>query len=183
LNIKPEGPTLKNEVKAMKQQCHISMIYLSWALYLGGLAASAWYSYWALGAFWLVTAPVIQWLYIRKFPSLSATMGYGRIIDEPARTISPTPAKVTLYTALGCPFCPLIEQRLKSLQRTMNFSLEEIDVTLRPDLLASKGIRSVPVVEVLGRFLFGLVSTKDLAAAIAPPVEPSFSEGQPASSR
>ena len=25
----------------MKQQCHISMIYLSWALYVGGLAASA----------------------------------------------------------------------------------------------------------------------------------------------
>jgi hypothetical protein len=31
-------------------------------------------------------------------------------------------------------------------------SLKEIDVTLRPDLLASKGIRSVPMVEVRGRF-------------------------------
>jgi hypothetical protein len=162
----------------MKQQCHISMIYLSWALYLGGLAASAWYSYWALGAVWLVTAPVVQWLYIRKFPSLSAAMGYGRITDKPAGTVAPTPVKVTLYTALGCPFCPLMEQRLKSLQKTMNFSLERIDVTLRPDLLASKGIRSVPVAEVLGRFLFGLVNTKDLAAAISQPVQPRFVEGQ-----
>src|SRR5450631_597969 len=99
----------------MKQQCHISMIYLSWVIYLGGLAASAWYSYWALGAVLLVTVPVIQWLYIRKFPSLSASMGYGCITDEPARAVSPTPGKVTLYTALGCPFCPLIEQRLESL--------------------------------------------------------------------
>jgi len=153
----------------MKQQCHISMIYLSWALYVGGLAASAWYSYWALGAVWLVTAPIIQWLYICRFPSLSASMGYGRITDEPARTVAAAPVKVTLYTALGCPFCPLLERRIESLQKTMNFSLEKIDVTLRPDLLASKGIRSVPAVEVLGRFLFGLVSTKDLAAAISQP--------------
>lgn len=158
----------------MKQQCHISMIYLSWALYLGGLAASAWYSYWVLGAVWLVIAPVIQWLYIRKFPSMSAGMGYGRIMDEPAATVASLPVKVKLYTALGCPFCPLIEQRLERLQKTMNFSLEKIDVTLRPDLLASKGIRSVPVVEVSGRFLFGLVSTKDLAETIAQPVQHGF---------
>jgi len=71
-------------------------------------------------------------------------MGYGRITDEPARTVAPAPVKVTLYTALGCPFCPLLEQRIESLQKTMNFSLGKIDVTLRPDLLASKGIRSVP---------------------------------------
>jgi glutaredoxin len=113
---------------------------------------------------------VAQWLYIRKFPSLSAGMGYGRIVDEPAGTVAPQPVKVTVYTALGCPFCPLIEQRLESLQKTMNFSLEKVDVTLRPDLLTSKGIRSVPVVEVSGRYLFGLVSTKDLAAAIAQPL-------------
>jgi CBS domain-containing protein len=49
----------------------------------------------------------------------------------------------------------------------MGFTLEKIDVTLRPDLLAAKGIRSVPVVEVGARLLFGLVTTKELAAAIA----------------
>ena len=154
----------------MKQQCHISMIYLSWILYLGGLAVLLWYSYWALAAGWFVFAPVAQWLYIRKFPSMSASMGYGRITDEPAGAIAPAPVKVTIYTALGCPFCPLIEERLERLQQAMNFSLDKIDVTLRPDLLASKGIRSVPVVEVRGKFLSGLVSTKDLAAAIAQPL-------------
>lgn len=151
----------------MKQQCHISMIYLSWLVYLGGIAASIWYSDWAIAAVWVVTVPVIEWLYIRKFPSLSAGMGYGRITDEPAGAVGPAPVKVTLYTALGCPFCPLIEQRLEALRQRSGFFLETIDVTLRPDLLSAKGIRSVPAVEVHGRFLVGLVSTKDLAAAIA----------------
>jgi predicted DsbA family dithiol-disulfide isomerase len=73
---------------------------------------------------------------------------------------------VTLYTALGCPFCPLIENRITELQKQMGFSLDKIDVTLRPDLLASKGIRSVPVVDAGGKLLTGLVTTKELAAAI-----------------
>jgi glutaredoxin len=150
----------------MKQQCHIAMIYLSWLVYLGGLAGAAWYGRWGLAAFWLVAAPVTQWLYIRKFPSMSAAMGYGPIQDEPATPAGSTPVKVTLYTALGCPFCPLIAERLATLRNEMQFTLETVDVTLRPDLLASKGIRSVPVVEVNGRFLFGLVSTKELSAAI-----------------
>jgi glutaredoxin len=67
------------------------------------------------------------------------------------------PGKVTFYTALGCPFCPLMEQRLGSL----GVPVEKIDVTLRPGVLSSKGIRTVPVVEAGGRFLTGLVSTKD----------------------
>ncbi|MGA2149446.1 MAG: glutaredoxin family protein [Bryobacteraceae bacterium] len=153
----------------MKQQCHLSMIYLSWAVYLGGLTASIWHSHWVLAAVWLVAAPAAQWLYIRKFPSMSAAMGYGRITDEPAATVPPAAVKVTLYTALGCPFCPLIEQRLEALRQTAGFSLEKVDVTLRPDLLSSRGIRAVPAVEVHGQVLFGLVSTKDLAAAIGQP--------------
>lgn len=152
----------------MKQQCHISMIYFSWLVYLGGLIAAVWYSAWIFGAVWLIAAPLFQWLYIRKFPGWSAAMGYGPITDRSAgEGMPPAGSAVRLYTALGCPFCPLIEERLKRLQKTMGFRLEEIDVTLRPDLLASKGIRSVPVVEVNGRFLTGLVSTHDLAEAIA----------------
>ena len=150
----------------MKQQCHIAMIYLSWLVYLGGLAGAALSGRWALGAFWLVAAPAAQWLYIRKFPGMSSAMGYGPITDEPATPAGNAPVKVTLYTALGCPFCPLIAERLAGLRNEMHFDLETVDVTLRPDLLAAKGIRSVPVVEVKGRFLFGLVSTKELSAAI-----------------
>lgn len=142
------------------------MIYLSWLVYLGGLAGAAWHGRWVLAAFWLVAAPLAQWLYIRKFPSMSTAMGYGPIADEPATLAGKSPVKVTLYTALGCPFCPLIAERLATLRNEIQFTLDTVDVTLRPDLLASKGIRSVPVVEVNGRFLFGLVSTKELSAAI-----------------
>jgi glutaredoxin len=151
----------------MKQQCYLASIYASWAIYIGGLAYLGYHSRWPLAAMWLVGVPLIEWLYIGKFPSLSRAMGYGPIKDDAGRTISATKAKVTLYTALGCPFCPLIENRLGELQKQMGFSLEKIDVTLRPGLLASKGIRTVPVVEAGGKLLTGLVSTKDLAAAIA----------------
>ena len=153
----------------MKQECHISMIYLSWAVYLGGIAASAATSRWGLCAAWIVAAPLAQWLYIRRFPRISAAMGYGPIADESAPPVAPAADTVTLYTALGCPFCPILEKRLEDLQEEMRFTLRTVDVTLRPGLLASKGIRSVPVVEVRGQFLFGLVSSNDLACAIARP--------------
>lgn len=153
----------------MKQQCYMAMIYCSWAVYLGGLVFLGYRSQWAFAAGWLIAAPLIEWLYIRKFPSLSPLMGYGAIADESAPVSAPpaSAAEVTLYTALGCPFCPLVEERLEQLRQQMDFPFERIDVTLRPDLLASKGIRSVPVVEVGGKLLFGLVTTKELAEAIA----------------
>lgn len=143
------------------------MIYFSWALYAGGIVFLAMRGLWELALVWLVATPLIQWLYIRVFPSISPLMGYGRIADESGEAPASAPVKVTLYTALGCPFCPLIEQRLEDLRKQMGFTLEKTDVTLRPDLLAAKGIRSVPVVEAGGRLLIGLVTTKELAAAIA----------------
>jgi CBS domain-containing protein len=48
----------------------------------------------------------------------------------------------------------------------MNFSLQKIDVTLHPQLLFSKRIQSVPVVEIAGDRLVGNVTTEDLAAFI-----------------
>ena len=151
----------------MKQQCHIAMIYLTWAIYAGGLAYFGWRGRWVMALVWLAGVPLFEWLYIRKFPSLSRSMGYGRIVDESAEAAGNAPVKVVLYTALGCPFCPLMEQRVEDLRKQMGFTLEKIDVTLRPDLLTAKGIRSVPVVEAGARLLFGLVTTKELAGAIA----------------
>jgi len=153
----------------MKQQCHILMVYLSWMVYAGGLIFAVWRASWLFAAGWLIAAPAGQWLYIRYFPKFSTAMGYGPITDEPAEAAKAGPAHVTLYTALGCPFCPLIERRLEDLRAQLGFSLHKIDVTLRPDLLAAKGIRSVPAVEIGGRFLTGLVTSKELAAAIAQP--------------
>lgn len=151
----------------MQKRCLMLMIYFSWAVYAGGLAYLAWHARWAFTLGWLVAVPLALWLYIAKFPALSPFMGYGRITDEPSQVTRPAPAAVTLYTALGCPFCPLMEERLRELQKSLGFELRKIDVTLRPDLLAAKGIRSVPVVEAGGRLLTGLVTTKELAAAIS----------------
>ena len=151
----------------MKQQCHILNVYLTWILYAAGLMAAAWRGWWAAGIALLVGGPLLMWLYIRNFSKFSAAMGYGEILDEPVNAAEPRPARVTLYTALGCPFCPLMERRLDELHARLGFSLEKVDITLRPDLLASKGIRSVPAVEIGGRFFTGLVTSRELADAIA----------------
>ena len=77
-----------------------------------------------------------------------------------------TAIRVTLYTALGCPFCPIIEKRLQALRKSMNFEIEKIDVTLRPNLLASKGIRAVPVIEVGEHRIEGNATSENLANLI-----------------
>lgn len=119
-----------------------------------------------LTLFWLVWLPVVQWAYIRSFPRISRYLGYGRVEDEAIEKVSQAPARVTLYTALGCPFCPLVEKRLAALQKVMGFTLEKIDVTLRPDLLTRKGIRGVPVVEVGEKRMTGNATTRQLAKLI-----------------
>lgn len=150
----------------MKQQCHITFIYISWFIYIGGLLLMVSGGYYALALFWLVWLPIVMWGSIRSFPSISRYLGYGRLDDEDAEKLGHAPVKVTLYTALGCPFCPLVERRLKALQEKMGFDLEKVDVTLRADLLAGKGIRAVPVVEVGERRLVGNSTSKNLAALI-----------------
>lgn len=154
----------------MKQQCHLAMIWLSWAVYLGGAAAALWFQNWFLAGVWMILAPLAEWQYIRRFSTISGMMGYGPVTDIAAPAHEPeTPhQQVTLYTALGCPFCPLIEQRLERLQAKVDFALEKIDVTIRPDLLLAKGIRAVPAVEVRGEIRTGLLTSENLAEFIAP---------------
>lgn len=155
----------------MKQQCHLAMIWLSWAVYVAGLAGLVWMHHWIFAAAWLVAVPLAQAFYVRRFPAFSSAMGYGPITDQPA-AIQPSagPVDVTLYTAFGCPFCPLMEQRLEALRSSMGFTLHTVDVTLRPDLLRLRKILSVPAVEIGGRIFTGLMSSQDLAVAIAAPV-------------
>lgn len=154
----------------MKQQCYIFAIYLNWLLLLGGLAYLLLTHRYAIAIAWVVFLPLALWTYIRTFPSISQVMGYGKVDDKrsPGAESSgsqrnSTAATVRLYTALGCPFCPIVEKRLQALRGVMNFRIEKIDVTLRPDLLASKGIRAVPVIEVRERRLEGNATSEQLA--------------------
>ena len=124
----------------MKQRCHLAMVWLTWiglpllavvvALRIGVLAALAVLGVGALG----------QWLYVRWFPRLSTSMGYGSVADvsAPASATAAPARRVTLYTANVCPFCPIIRKRLSELQKQMAFELEEVDVTFRPEIVLAR---------------------------------------------
>lgn len=75
--------------------------------------------------------------------------------------------EVAFYCHSNCPFCPIVNRRLEALQREMNFTLTKTDLTFKPQLAASKGIRSVPVVEVRKERLIGNATTEQLAQLIA----------------
>jgi glutaredoxin len=157
----------------MKQRCYLAMVWLTWlgvpllALVVGwrisatsGLGVGV-----AAGLIVLLVGIAGQVLYIRWFPFLSGSMGYGSVADTPA---DPAPTtiqvpRVTLFTANVCPFCPIIKQRLADLQRQSPFELEEIDVTFRPEVIRAKGLRSVPVLEANGRQLVGNATSKQIA--------------------
>ncbi len=150
----------------MKQQCPMVFIYMSWAILVGGLAF-----FFARGDYvsvlaWGIVAPLAMGAYLRFFPAISRYIGYGSVDDQPAQEVSPAPVKVMLYTALGCPFCPVVQRRLVKLQTEMGFDLEEVDVTLKPDLLIAEGIRAVPVVEVGEQRIVGHATSEQLAAFI-----------------
>lgn len=153
-----------------KQQCTVLSLYISGAtgvlLYAAGLAFLAYKGHWASLLLWLVLLPCLKWGYLRFFARISRWAGYGRVDDRRPRSLKRAPVEVTYYSLLGCPFCPIVERRLKGLQREMDFVLKKIDLTLKPHLSASKGIRSVPVVEVGDSRLVGNATTEQLEQLI-----------------
>jgi len=151
----------------MKQQCHVLFIYASWLILLCGLIFFLIQGNLLQAVLWVLFIALFLWLYIRYFPSVSRFMGYGSVADQPATQIHPSKTKVTLYTGLGCPFCPLVKTRLNELQSRIGFELIEKDVTLKPDLLIAKGIRALPVVEVGKASWVGNATSEQLATFIA----------------
>ena len=141
----------------MEQRCHLSMVWLTW-LGLPLLAVVVGLRAGLVAALLVFAIGVLaQVLYVRWFPYLSGWMGYGSVQDTPAGSAAieaPLP-KVTLYTASACPFCPIIRRRLADLQRHTPFEVEEVDVTFRPEIILTKRLRSVPVLETNGRLLVG----------------------------
>lgn len=156
---------------AKKQQCNVIGLILSWAAYLAGLGFMAYERHWAGGLAWLVVVPCVRWVLFHYFSSLSRFLGYGRVDDTLPATVSRARVAVTFYSFFSCPFCPIVWQRLEALQKEMDFTLEKIDVTLKPQILLSKGISTVPVVEVgtgaKKNQLVGSATTEQLAALIA----------------
>jgi glutaredoxin len=155
-------------IAAKRQQCSVPSLYVPWLMYFAGLAFFV-YKRNRVGALlWLVLVPAAKVAYLRYFPYVSRLVGYGRIEDKLPSSMPQAPVAVTYYSFLGCPFCPIVLQRLLALQKQMGFTLTKIDVTLKPQLLANKHIQSVPVVEVGHNRLVGNSTTEQLAALVAP---------------
>jgi glutaredoxin len=150
----------------MEQRCHLSMVWLTW-LGLPLLATVVGVRVGVVAGVAVLGIGVVgQLLYVRWFPRLSRSMGYGAVTDTPAACVPTggTLPAVTLYTANVCPFCPIIRRRLAELQQRAEFEVREIDVTFRPDVVRAKGLRSVPVLEVNGQLLVGNATSAQIAA-------------------
>ena len=150
----------------MEQRCHLSMVWLTWLglpllAALVGVRTGV-----AAGVAVLAVGVVGQVIYVRWFPNLARSMGYGSVADTPVAAVPTggTLPGVTLYTANVCPFCPIIRRRLAELQRLSRFEVREIDVTFRPDIVRAKGLSSVPVLEANGQFLVGNATSAQIAA-------------------
>lgn len=155
----------------MKQECTVSSLYVSGAMvavvYPAVLVFLAYTSRWPAFVLWLVLVPFLKWASVQFFPRISKWRGYGTVEDELPTRVEKAPVEVTLYSLLGCPFCPIVSQRLEALQKEMNFGLTKVDLTLHPQLAAEKGIRSVPVVEVGKDRPVGNATSEQLARLIA----------------
>jgi glutaredoxin len=149
-----------------QQQCSVLGLAVSWITYLAGLAFLGHERHWIGGLLWLVLVPSVRLALFRYFPSISRFLGYGRVDDELPTHVNRAHAVVTFYSFFSCPFCPIVLQRLEALQKEMDFTLEKIDVTLKPQILMSKQILTVPVVEVGNSRLVGNATSEELAGLI-----------------
>jgi glutaredoxin len=148
----------------LKQECNLGMIWLTWL----GLPALAFVmgiiQGWPAAVFILIVGVLAQIIYIKVFPKVSRWLGYGSVEDVAVDSTQKikVPSKVMLYTANVCPFCPIVKQRLIELQRNLEFQLEEVDITFKPNLIKEKGFRSVPVIEKDGEYLIGNATSAQL---------------------
>jgi glutaredoxin len=160
-------------IQFKKQQCSVVGLALSWIGYAAGLAYFSYQRQWIVAPLWMVGVQSLRWALFHFFPHISRFLGYGRIVDKVApigpQHAIPRLASVTVnfYSFFSCPFCPIVLTRLQALQSQMGFTLKTFDVTLNPQTLMTKGIRSVPVVEVGAHRLVGNSTTEQLAGLIA----------------
>lgn len=154
-----------------KQQCTLTKLYfglLAFAiLYAGGLVFYAYRDNWPALLLWLVLLPCARCVGLRLSPPTSKWRGYGPVDDRLPSSVNKAHVEVAFYSHNGCPFCPILKRRLEALQKEMDFTLREIDLTLKPQVASSKGIQSVPVVEVGDKRLLGNATTEQLAEFIA----------------
>jgi glutaredoxin len=162
-NQSPRGTSTESPAKG---SCTMRSLYLPFFAYLFGLAFFL-YTRSVVGTvLWLVVTPCLRWAYIHFFPRIAHLRGYNHMDDKLPSHVGKAPVEVNYYSFVGCPFCPIMEKRLTVLQKEMGFTLHRIDVTLKPQILLQKGIKSVPVVEVGQNRLVGHATTEQLVELI-----------------
>jgi hypothetical protein len=160
-------------IQFKKQQCSVVGLALSWIGYAAGLVYFSNQHQWIAATLWMVGVPSLRWVLFHFFPRISRFLGYGRIVDKVAPIRPPhatprlAPITVNFYSFFSCPFCPIVLIRLRALQSQMGFTLKTFDVTVNPQMLMTKGIRSVPVVVVGEHRLVGNSTSEQLAGLIA----------------
>ena len=164
---------MQMNIPIKRQQCSIVGLALGWIGYALAVAYFTYRRQWVLAVLCTVGVPSVRWGLYHFFPRISRFLGYGRIDDRLGSdsllrsSTRAAPVTVNFYRFFSCPFCPIVLARLQALQEQMDFVLTTIDVTLKPQVLAAKRIRSVPVVEVGEHRLVGNSTTEQLAALIA----------------
>jgi glutaredoxin len=152
-------------------QCTLTNLYFSVLmfsiLYAGGAIFLAYTDSWPALCLWLVLLPSARWASLRLSPLTSKWRGQGSVDDKLPSSVNKAHVNVAFYSHNGCPFCPIVKRRLEALQREMDFTLTKTDLTFKPRIATSKGIRSVPVVEVGEERLIGNATTEQLARLIA----------------
>jgi hypothetical protein len=136
-------------------------------LYASGIAFLAFRNNWRVLLLWLVLLPGARWVSLRLSPFTAKWRGQGSVADKLPSSVNEVHVEVAFYSHNGCPFCPIVKRRLEALQKKMDFTLTEIDLTFKPQVAASKGIQSVPMVEVGTERLLGNATTERLAQLIA----------------
>ena len=165
---------MKNSISAseamMTQQCALPPLYRALAmfavLYASGVVYLAYGRNWPVLLLWMILLPSARWLSLRLSPFTLKWRGLGSVKDTLPSDVSKAHVEVSFYSHNGCPFCPIVARRLDALRNEMDFTLRTIDLTLRPKLAESEGIRSVPVVKVGKDRLVGNATTEQLAQLI-----------------
>jgi glutaredoxin len=156
-----------------EQRCSVVGLAMSWAGYAVGLWYFSYHRQWALALLWMLGLAGLRWGLFHFFSHISRFLGYGRIVDKLTPNHSPransraAPVAVNFYSFFSCPFCPIVLGRLQALQSQMGFTLRTFDVALNPQILITKRIMSVPVVEVGDDHLVGNSTTEQLVRLIA----------------
>lgn len=159
-------------IQLKEQRCSVVGLALSWIGYAAGLVYFSYQREWAVALLWLVGVSSLRWALFHFFTQVSRFLGYGRIVDKfapippPHTNTAIAAVAVNFYSFFSCPFCPIVLARLQALQKQMGFTLRTFDVTLKPQTLMTKGIRSVRAVEVGDHCLVGNSTTEQLVRLI-----------------